>query len=97
MSRNIVFVALILVAPASAQGLDMDLISGCTPCHGADGIAKSRDVPNLAGQNEAYLLNQLRAFHSGKRAHKEMRYMSRHMTEKEMEAIAAYFSSLPPR
>lgn len=97
MKRSIVFAAILLTTPALAQPASQDLISGCTPCHGVDGISKSADVPNLAGQNEAYLLNQLRAFHSGKRAHKEMRTMSRHMTEKEMEAIAAYFSSLPPR
>jgi cytochrome c553 len=54
-------------------------------------------VPILAGQNVPYLLNQLHAFHTGKRVHKEMRYMTRNLTEEEMEAIAAYFSSLPPR
>jgi cytochrome c553 len=61
------------------------------------GIAKFGSVPNLAGQNAPYLINQLRAFHTGKSALKEMRYMSRNLTEKEMEAIAAYFSSLPPK
>lgn len=72
-------------------------VSGCISCHGADGIAKFDEMPNLAGQNRLYLLNQLHAFQSGKRPHKEMRYMSRHLTEEEMEAIAAYFSKLPPR
>ncbi len=91
------FAAISLAAPAVAQQIDPELISGCVPCHGADGIARFAEVPILAGQNELYLLNQLRAFHSGKRAHKEMRYMTRNITEKEMEAIAAYFSSLPPR
>lgn len=97
MKRTIFFAAVFLTAPACAQPLEPELISGCAPCHGDDGISKFGEVPNLAGQNALYLLNQLRAFHSGKRAHKEMRYMSRHMTEVEMEAIAAYFSSLPPR
>jgi cytochrome c553 len=87
----------ILAAPAWAQPIDYKLISGCVPCHGADGIAKFAEVPNLAGQNEPYLLNQLHAFHAGKRVHKEMDYMARKLTEEEMEAIAAYFASLPPR
>ncbi|HTV32474.1 MAG TPA: c-type cytochrome [Methylocella sp.] len=91
------FTAVFLAAPVCAQQADTQLISGCVPCHGADGIAKFGEVPNLAAQNEPYLLNQLRAFHTGKRVHKEMRYMSRNLTEEEMEAIAAYFSSLPPR
>ncbi|WP_036260696.1 c-type cytochrome [Methylocapsa aurea] len=97
MTRAIFLAALVSTAPAWAQQVDRDLISGCVPCHGADGIAKFGETPNLAGQNAPYLLNQLRAFHAGKRLHKEMRYMSRHMTEAEMEAIAAYFASLPPR
>jgi len=97
MKHVIFFAALSLAGPACAQSIDPELIAGCLPCHGADGISRFGGVPNLAGQNEPYLLNQLRAFHTGKRLHKEMSYMSRHMTEDEMEAIAAYFSSLPAR
>lgn len=97
MKLTIFLTALFLTAPACAQPAAPELISGCAPCHGADGISRFGEAPNLAGQNGPYLLNQLRAFHSGKRAHKEMRYMSRNMTDEEMEAIAAYFSSLPPR
>jgi cytochrome c553 len=97
MNLTIFLAAALLAAQASAQQAARELISGCAPCHGADGVSRFGGVPNLAGQNEPYLLNQLRAFHSGKRAHKEMRYMSRNMTEAEMEAIAAYFSSLSPR
>ena len=82
---------------AAAQQMDPQMIAGCVPCHGADGISRFGEVPNLAGQNAPYLLNQLRAFHAGRRPHKEMAYMSRHLTEDEMEAIASYFSSLPPR
>jgi cytochrome c553 len=83
-----------LAAPAPAPS---EFLSGCIPCHGLDGIARDAEVPNLAGQNEAYLFNQLRAFHEGRRVHKEMLYMSRKMTEQDMSALAAYFSSLPPR
>lgn len=93
----ILFAALLLAAPACAQQAAPEVISGCVPCHGADGIARYGEVPILAGQNTPYLLNQLHAFQSGKRPHKEMRYMTRNLTEAEMEAIAAYFSSLPPR
>jgi len=85
--------------PALAQSNDLvDLIAeACAPCHGDEGIAKSVDVPNLAGQHNVYLYNQLRAFRSGKRPHKEMRFMSRQMTDADMRAIADYYSSLPPR
>ncbi|RDJ27907.1 hypothetical protein DWF00_12040 [Bosea caraganae] len=66
-------------------------------CHGPDGIAPDSEVPHLAGQNERYLFNQMMAFRSGKRAHKEMRYMARQMSPTEIGALAAYYAALPPR
>jgi cytochrome c553 len=74
-----------------------DMLQSCVPCHGMDGIGRDAEVPNLAGQNETYLLNQLRAFHQGRRQHKEMLYMSRKMTDEDMQALAAFFANLPPR
>ena len=97
MKLAIVFAGIFVAVPATAQQAVPELISGCVPCHGANGIARFGEVPILAGQNAPYLLNQLHAFQSGKRTHKEMRYMTRSLSEEEMEAIAAYFSSLPPR
>jgi cytochrome c553 len=96
---GIVAVAVLATGPACAQSDDLvDLIAeACAPCHGDEGIAKSVDVPNLAGQHNIYLYNQLRAFRIGKRPHKEMRFMSRQMTDADMRAIADYYSKLPPR
>jgi cytochrome c553 len=71
------FAAVFLAAPACAQQFDPQLISGCAACHGADGISRFGEVPNLADQNQPHLLNQLRVFHTGKRPRKEMGYMSR--------------------
>lgn len=70
-------------------------VEACAPCHGLDGIARDVEVPHLAGQNVVYLYNQLKAFKAGKRPHKEMRYMSRHISEAEMEALADYYAALP--
>ncbi|MCF8478186.1 MAG: c-type cytochrome [Pseudolabrys sp.] len=92
--------ALLCGWPAAAQQPDgiVDLIAeACAPCHGDEGIAKSIEVANLAGQHNMYLYNQLRAFRSKKRQHKDMLYMSRQMTDDEMHAIADYYASLPPR
>lgn len=84
-------------APAWAQNkkslADLDQ---CARCHGEEGIARDTEVPNLAGQNEAYLVNQLRAFRSGARRHPDMRFMSRTMTDAEIEAYAAYYTALKP-
>ncbi|MCI4677716.1 cytochrome c [Rhodoblastus acidophilus] len=101
----VALLALAAGVPAHAQGVGGreltvgkgSMVATCAACHGVDGIAHDAEVPNLAGQNEAYLYNQLRAFHSRRRAHKEMTYMSRNLTDEEMRALAAYFAHLPPR
>lgn len=85
-------------APAFAEPASRaDLLATCVPCHGVDGIGRDAEIPNLAGQNETYLLNQLRAFRDGRRTHKEMFYISRKMTDDDIQALAAWFASLPPR
>ncbi|BCB18486.1 c-type cytochrome [Bosea sp. ANAM02] len=72
-------------------------VEECAACHGMDGIARDTEVPHLAGQNERYLYNQMMAFRSGKRVHKEMRYMARAMSVAEIAAVSAYYAALPPR
>lgn len=71
------------------------IVMQCAACHGEEGIARDIELPHLAGQNERYLYNQMMAFRSGKRPHKEMRFMARDMTVREIEALAAYYASLP--
>ena len=101
MNRSLVVIAaLAALSPSlghAQRARSIDIVRDCVPCHGEEGIAKDSEVPHLAGQNERYLYNQLKAFHMGKRGHKEMKVMSRHMTEAEMEAIAAFYAGLPPR
>ena len=71
LSRLAFLSALAALAPAAAQAIDktqvQDLMVQCAACHGADGIARERDVPDLAGQHDVYIYNQLKAFKSGKR------------------------------
>lgn len=72
-------------------------VEDCARCHGEEGIARDTEVPHLAGQNERYLYNQMLAFRSGKRAHKEMRFMARTISLEEIAALAAYYAALPAR
>ncbi|HXY58177.1 MAG TPA: cytochrome c [Methylocystis sp.] len=83
------------MASALDRGELADMIAQCAACHGDEGIAKDVEIPNLAGQHDRYLVQQLQNFRSGKRPHKEMRYMSRHITDEEIEALAQYYSNLP--
>ncbi|MGO4403395.1 cytochrome c [Bosea sp. RAF48] len=88
--------ALLVASPALSEPRQF-AIEQCAACHGEDGIARDIEVPHLAGQNERYLFNQILAFKSGKRAHKEMRYMARELSTAEIAALAAYYASLPAR
>ena len=66
----------------------------CAGCHGANGMGLSQEYPNLAGQKEVYLLKQLKAFKSGARKNPTMAAMVAALGDKDMENLAAYFSSL---
>lgn len=67
----------------------------CQACHGGDGIALSADVPNLAGQQAAYLKQQLQSFKSGDRKHDVMNPIAKQLSDGDIENLAAYWNSLP--
>jgi len=69
----------------------------CTPCHGTDGAVGDVDVPNLAGQKSIYIREQLLAFRAGSRKHPEMRTVGRTLTDREIDQIVVYYSTLVPR
>ncbi|HUG61796.1 MAG TPA: cytochrome c [Methylomirabilota bacterium] len=91
-----VCLAALVAVGARAETLDA-VLAGCVPCHGEDGIARDSEVPHLAGQNEIYLANQIRAFRSGERVHPEMAFMTQDMADATIEALAVYYSMLPAR
>ena len=66
----------------------------CVACHGEKGISNNNLYPNLAGQKDAYTVKQLKAFKDGSRKDPTMNAMSKPLSDKQMEDIAAYFASL---
>lgn len=70
----------------------------CANCHGEEGISKTPDVPNLAGQNPAYLLEQIRKFGSGERKDKFMQGLIKMLKEEERLQIALFYAAavVPP-
>jgi cytochrome c553 len=75
----------------------------CGACHGSKAQGEQRlNAPGLAGQQRAYLLRQLRDFHSGMRGGKgddegrEMRVILDTVSnEADWQAVIAYIQSLP--
>jgi cytochrome c553 len=70
----------------------------CANCHGEEGISKTADVPNLAGQNPAYLMEQIRKFGSGERKDKFMQGLIKVLKDDERLQIALFYAStqVPP-
>lgn len=66
----------------------------CAACHGATGISANPIWPNLAGQKDAYLVKQIKAFRDGTRKDPMMSPMAAPLTDADIDNLAAYFSSL---
>ena len=69
----------------------------CASCHGVTGIATLPIYPNLAGQNEAYLISALTAYRNKQRnggMAAIMQMQAAQLSDTDIDNIAAYFSSL---
>lgn len=67
--------------------------SFCFNCHGNSGNSARPDVPNLAGQHPAYLLEQMKKFSDGRRRNVFMEGMIKAMSDEEKVNTVAYFAS----
>ena len=67
----------------------------CQGCHGQGGKSNNPQWPNLAAQQETYILNQLQAFKSGNRKNPMMENMAGNLSDDDMANLAAYFSKQP--
>jgi cytochrome c553 len=69
----------------------------CAACHGAAGVAAVKSYPNLAGQNEAYIVGALKAYKSKQRnggMAALMQGQAAALSDADMANLAAYYSSL---
>jgi cytochrome c553 len=71
-------------------------VPGCIGCHLPDGAGHER-YPRLAGQPEAYIVQQLMDFKTGARTNDRahvMRAVAGRLTDDEMKAVAGYLAGL---
>jgi cytochrome c553 len=66
----------------------------CQACHGLDGLSKTPDAPNIAGQTEPYIVAQLQAYKSGARKNDAMSVVAPSLSDNDVEDLAAYFSAI---
>ena len=72
-----------------------ELRGECSDCHGEDGMG-DEEYPQLAGQDEAYLLEQMKLIKNGERSEEAemMLWFFEDLQEQDLEDLAAYFASL---
>ncbi|MBI1203019.1 MAG: c-type cytochrome [Rhodopseudomonas sp.] len=66
----------------------------CQMCHGLDGVSKLPQAPNLAGQVEPYLIEQMKAFHDGIRKNEMMSQIAPGLSDSEIQDLAAYYAAI---
>ncbi|SUA55378.1 Cytochrome c4 [Oligella ureolytica] len=73
-------------------------IPACVACHGVDAYGIGVSFPNINGQNPAYLKKAINDWKEEIRSNDPLELMSRvakRLTEKDIEAVAAYLASQP--
>ena len=71
-------------------------VPGCVGCHLPDGAGSQR-YPRLAGQPQAYIVQQLTDFKSGTRSNDRahvMRAVAGRLTDDEIRSVAEYLAGL---
>ncbi|MBC7974641.1 MAG: cytochrome P460 family protein [Myxococcales bacterium] len=61
----------------------------CQACH----VASASDTPHLAGQREAYLAKQLKAFKAGERKNPLMSAIATQLSDTDIENLATYWGA----
>ena len=70
-------------------------VTACQACHGENGISRNPRIPNIAGQQQAYLAAQLQAFRAGTRRNDLMQAIAGQLSDADIAALAAYWNSRP--
>lgn len=72
--------------------------SNCQACHGKNGHSPHPLWPSLAGQHQSYLIEQMLAYKKGKqRFHKLMTPIMAPLSEDDIQNLAAFYASQPPK
>ena len=76
----------------SLQKKVADKLTICMPCHNSNGISKSGQFPNLAGQKQRYLQKELEKFKKGRRKNASMSAIIEQLDKKDIKYLSKYFA-----
>ncbi|MBF9234397.1 c-type cytochrome [Microvirga alba] len=80
------------VAADAQTGRDKVIV--CQACHGMDGLSKTPEAPNLAGQVEGYLVKTLNDYRSGARKNESMNIVAKDLSDEDIANAAAYYAAI---
>lgn len=95
LAGSIVLMSSAAMAGDAAAGKAKSAV--CATCHGANGVAAIPTYPNLAGQNEAYLVSSLKAYKDKQRnggLAAVMQAQAAGLSDTDIANLAAYYASL---
>ena len=89
----VAFVSALFLLAAGDPKSGESKVAVCSACHGADGNSVVGLWPSLAGQNEKYLLKQLRLVKSGDRVIDSLVGLLDNLDDSDLEDISAFYAS----
>jgi cytochrome c553 len=106
LRRGLAIAALLTMAACGSTGKNATettvagTVQVCSSCHGPEGRSVFPTFPRLAGQQQEYLVNQLKAFRDHSRAdphaHTYMWGMAAKLTDPTIDGVAAFYSTQTP-
>lgn len=104
LARAAALLVMLTAIPAAAgdRAAGRTRAEACVQCHGANGISVLPNAPNLAGQPEIYVAEQLRQFRSGRRPSEVMAVIAKPLSDRDIDDLAAWYAAIaieatPPR
>src|SRR5258705_6372000 len=84
------------IAPVHAADEIETKAQPCAACHGDKGVpADPKTIPVIWGQDQSYLMKQLRDFRNGERSSAVMSPIAKDLAEGDLRKMAAYFAAKP--
>lgn len=97
LGKSLAIGAAMLALSTGAYGGDVEAgrakSATCAACHGPTGVSVNPLWPNIAGQQEAYLVKQITAFRDGDRTDINMNAMVASLSDEDIADLAAFFAA----